>query len=874
MPATLDDLIINNPGGVNLNNSVRVTESLILTDGIFSIGTSTLTLDVGVVITGGSLNAASGTVVYNKNSNTQTVLATNYNNLTFTNFNKILPSTGEIGITGTFTPGTATGHTITGSTINFNGSGAQIIPAFNYNNLTSSSTGARTLSSTGNIGVAGTFTPGSNTYTITSSTINFNGTGAQVIPAFNYNSLTSSSTGTRTLSSTGNIGVAGTFTPGSNSYAVTGSTIVFNATGGQTIPAFNYDNLTVASTSPRGIILASTGIIGLSGIFIPNTATNSYTSTGSTVDFSGSGAQTIPTCTYNNLTMSNGGIKTMSGSVSVNGNLAINNGTILTYNATTGFTLIVAGNIMLDNNSQLTITDAPGSKTHTLNLGGNLSVNTGSTFNMVSGDDACHINFTKAGDQSISGDGTIILRTALLNKSGIANRVLVSTSLVLGAQTGFTNALTFSSGTWEQTAGTLNFASNNSQQLFGAQGKLAATGSGSINFGGDAIVANCTLQINTSGTIGVGSVGNKLEINSTGNVQLQNGTMNVGGRLFNNASTLTITGGTLNINTGGLALSGNAAFEMSATSTFTMSNGSVVFQNANGSTGGDLLINAGGSKSVSGGTIQVGNGLTTAAQTFRINSQVSLYNIIVNGTNSPTVQLSAVLTGSNDITTNPGGTLNANNQNITTSGNFSNNGIFTAGTGTVTFSGAATQMLSGTPTAFNNLTLNNTNGLNIASAVSVNGVLNFQSASGLITPGAGSLTIGPSGNITNASSAKYINGKLARTYSGIGPKSFPIGKGGNYRPLTLNYTALDAASTVAAEQFETSISGTLPAYTTLFPNRQWNITQSGANSFTYDITLDGTGFTTLGDPVILKDGTDPLTAYPAIFSSPTTLQRD
>ena len=93
---------------------------------------------------------------------------------------------------GTFTPGTATGHTITGSTVVFNGAGAQTIPAFNFNNLTSSNTGARTLAASGTIGIAGTFTPGANAYTLTGSTIAYNGTSAQTPPAGfpTYNNLT------------------------------------------------------------------------------------------------------------------------------------------------------------------------------------------------------------------------------------------------------------------------------------------------------------------------------------------------------------------------------------------------------------------------------------------------------------------------------------------------------------------------------------------------------------------------------------------------------------------------------------------------------------------------------------------------------------
>ena len=121
----------------------------------------------------------------------------------------------------------------------------------------------------------------------------------------------------------------------------------------------------------------------------------------------------------------------------------------------------------------------------------------------------------------------------------------------------------------------------------------------------------------------------------------------------------------LNINTAGLTLPANATFEMSATSTFTITNGSIVFQNANANTGGDLLINAGGSKSVTGGTTQFGNNLTPVSQAFKVNSQVALHNILVNGINNPTAQLLAALTISNDVTVNAGGTINANNQNIT-----------------------------------------------------------------------------------------------------------------------------------------------------------------------------------------------------------------
>src|SRR4029078_3612275 len=209
-------LRINNGTGVNsAAGTATVNGMLTLQAGALGVGTSTLVINNGTTVGGGSItSAATGTVNYNQSSNGQNVRAFNYGNLTFSNFNKVLEPSGTIGISGVFTPGTAVGHTITGSTINFNGTGAQTIPAFNYNNLTSSSTGARTLPNGGTVGVAGIFTPGTNAYTITGSTVDFNSAGAQTIPAFNYNNLTSSNGGARTLANSGIIGIANIWTLG------------------------------------------------------------------------------------------------------------------------------------------------------------------------------------------------------------------------------------------------------------------------------------------------------------------------------------------------------------------------------------------------------------------------------------------------------------------------------------------------------------------------------------------------------------------------------------------------------------------------------------------------------------------------------------
>jgi hypothetical protein len=197
-----------------------------------NIAASTVNL-TGSYIGTGSLSATSG--IFN--------IAGNWNN------------------SGTFTSGT--------STVNYNGGSSQLVGAVNYYNLNSGAgVGTRTLANTGTIGVANIFTPGSNVYTIAGSTVNFNGSGAQVIPAFNYNNLTSSSSGTRTLANSGTIGVASVFSTGTNTYTVTGSTVEFNGAGAQSSSAFTYNNLTVNKSS------GSLGITGNINIINDVTLTN------------------------------------------------------------------------------------------------------------------------------------------------------------------------------------------------------------------------------------------------------------------------------------------------------------------------------------------------------------------------------------------------------------------------------------------------------------------------------------------------------------------------------------------------------------------------------------------------------------------------
>jgi hypothetical protein len=418
-PITFGPLKINNGNGVSITSGASTVNGLLtLTTGALGVGNQTLVLNAGSSVGAGSITSnPTGTVNYNQSSDGQNVRAFNYGNLSFSNFNKVLESTGTIGLAGVFTPGTAIGHTITGSTTNFNGTGAQTVAAFNYNNLTLS--GARgatsiTLVSGGTVGVAGIFNPiatfaGGN-YVVTNNTVDFKGSGAQTIPAFNYFNLTSSNAGARTLTNSGIIGIASVFTPGGNAYTTTGSGVTYNGTSAQTLPnAFtSYFNLTLnnaagatgfAGLTVQGLMRVQQGTFTSSSTYnnvqIDNGATlagtngttinvsgnwtnnGTFTANTNTVNFNGSGAQVIggtSATTFNNLIIANAG----SG-ISLGQNANVNAVLTLTNDLTTGASTLTVPNT----GTSAGTGDVVGNVRRTGFTGGGPTLSFGNPFNSI-----------------------------------------------------------------------------------------------------------------------------------------------------------------------------------------------------------------------------------------------------------------------------------------------------------------------------------------------------------------------------------------------------------------------------------------------------------------------------------------------------------
>lgn len=117
----------------------------------------------------------------------------------------------------------------------------------------------------------------------------------------------------------------GTFTCGT-------STVNYNGTIAQIITAVNYYNLTVSNArSSNNITYSSATIIGVAGAFSPNATFTSGANiiTGTSFDFNGSSVQSIPSFTFESVNFSGGSTKTLAGHLTLKNSLAIGANTTL-----------------------------------------------------------------------------------------------------------------------------------------------------------------------------------------------------------------------------------------------------------------------------------------------------------------------------------------------------------------------------------------------------------------------------------------------------------------------------------------------------------------------------------------------------------------
>ena len=182
----LDNFTLNRTGlGATalLGTDLSVKTLATITAGIFDAGTNTFNGAGGLTMTGGELQLAK---------------------------------------TGVTLPELGGAYALTGGVVNFKGAAVQTVRAVDYFNLTSTAAGTRTLVSIGTIGVANLFTPGINIYTVTGSTVDFNGLNTdQTIPAFTFYNVGFKNAGNKTLG--GAINVQKTLTMAGNTAFILGA---------------------------------------------------------------------------------------------------------------------------------------------------------------------------------------------------------------------------------------------------------------------------------------------------------------------------------------------------------------------------------------------------------------------------------------------------------------------------------------------------------------------------------------------------------------------------------------------------------------------------------------------------------------------------
>jgi hypothetical protein len=398
----------------------------------------------------------------------------------------------------------------------------------------------------------------------------------------------------------------------------------------------------------------------------------------------------------------------------------ISAGHVITLNANrTGRSLNVAGTLLFGNtatNRSLTITSTVSiangglitagvfTGTHTLTVRGDFA-NAGVLDGRPASNRVVNVTFNGTTDQIITGTGVYTFNNLTVNTNLITSTVDAQSVIALA---GPTNPLGLTRGIFKLSSSSIITPFTSNRTLSANAGLWLANGT--VTPRNLSITLNGVLRV-TGGTLNIGTNNNNSLLNgATGRIFVEGGTINVAGTLARSGTTsfgtLSMTNGLLNVVTVGSTSASVPGIDISGTSSnWTMSGGKIVLRRRTSHTTHDVLITP-NTFNLTGGTLQIGDGSTPAGQIMRINA-TTLPALLVDGTTrAKTAQLittTPALRG--DLIISATSTLNANNLNLSLTGNWVKDGAFNAGTGTVTFNGiGVVQTIAGaSATAFNHL---------------------------------------------------------------------------------------------------------------------------------------------------------------------------
>jgi hypothetical protein len=447
----------------------------------------------------------------------------------------------------------------------------------------------------------------------------------------------------------------------------------------------------------------------------------------------------VPTA-GDNVTIQNGHTITVnvtsSASPAVCNNLNIGQGTsgalVMGVNTGAPCYLQVNGNLTVTANGQARILTTSNNQYNTITIGGRI-INNGS-FDMLSDANSfCDINFSRNSSTSFSGTGTLTRVFRILMNIGTSNADRLD---VTASNLSFSNNfLVLNSGTFHYS-GTQTFSAviSTSDFTIGSKTGIWSEGTNATFSFNNNLTLEGLLRV-SGGTLNVGNAGDEVLLSNGGSLTIDGGTMNIAGRYYNtNQNTLskfTMSTGNLNVPTVSSTSTTLAPFMINSPGAqFTMSGGTITILREGGSGAQDLgyQVTDLTSYSVTGGTLQIGNSSTPASSTMRINTVAPVGNLVVNAPSSTAQLFTNPLTVVSNVTVT-GGTLNANNLNITLGGNWNNQGTFVPGTATVTFNGTSAQTIShASSETFNNLTITGSGGTSTNVPLTINSALTIASS--------------------------------------------------------------------------------------------------------------------------------------------------
>lgn len=497
-----------------------------------------------------------------------------------------------------------------------------------------------------------------------------------------------------------------------------------------------------------------------------------------------------------------------SNDLTIDGNIEMTGGGTLTFNsaATSTRKVTVYGDINLrygntDDNNTINIGTAASSVVNQLWLYGNLTMGASDlNFYTASSNAATDIYIKGSSNSTMSdrtsGSNVPDFNNIIVDKDLVTDTVTLSDQFTLNGAGNITiKPLYLLNGTCiiDNTATDVRISSGVSDYNIPStaaldikNGKLTIDASGGTAKG---LWLDGLLKLENSSQLLVGDStttnAHYIEYSSSGNAQINisgSALLSVNAQirrsLLNTQGVLqfTQTGGNIRIH-GLNADNTRAKFEVvNSGSAFNQTSGNLyILRGGGGSTYGDLYIRP-ASASTTGGNILLTPTTTCAAtETFKVDANVSLYNLYVGGVSGHTASASLninTLSLNGNLTINSNGSFSTNNLNLSLKGDFTNSGTFSSGTTDITTFNGTTQKLYGNTTystTFNSLDVSSSGSLTLQSNSNITVSNNLSILSGTLNDGGNTITV--KGDVSNYTSHTSPLGTGGIKFGGSGSQT-------------------------------------------------------------------------------------------------------